>query len=483
MKRKTIAASLLLLMTAFALGLTGCASDSQTSGETELYFNGRQVTLTEDGAIDLDLLSVENGITVTASKGGSETITVNGTELEDSLFLDITAITRDETVEITITGGDSAGAYTVNLMPSAFGDYTTTGESQTAGDFYLSTYDEDVNYIFKLDNSGNLIFYKETGDNALDFRKVYNSDGEVRYTYLQYLENSFCGISGINPGCVVVMDEDYNVIDELYYQTSDGEERMIDPHGFIYLDDGHYILTSYEDVVVEDIPEDLMADGDSAYLAVLYVQEVQDGEVLWEFCSQDYEEFLYATTEVTWSESNEECYDYMHFNSMYIDNDDNLLISCRNINSILKVSRETGELLWILGGSEDQFGLTEDQLFSKQHSIIVTADGSYMIFNNANDQVSAGSAASSSIVRFTVDEDAMEVTSYEKYETGFYSNYMGAIRELDSEAGIYLWSVGGSYTGAIPDYSMVEYSETEGILFTFRFDEGYCRLYCANKCE
>ncbi len=173
----------------------------------------------------------------------------------------------------------------------------------------------------------------------------------------------------------------------------------------------------------------------------------------------------------------------MHFNTMYIDDDGFLLISCRNINSFFKVSREDGALLWILGGSEDEFGHTDDQLFSKQHSIIVTEDGSYMIFNNANDEVADGSAESSSVVRFHVDEDTMEVTEYEKYETGFFSNYMGAIRELDGAAGIYLWSVGGSYTGEIPEYSMVEYSEEDGILFTFRFDEGYCRLYCANKCE
>ncbi len=249
-----------LLLSALALALTGCASGG-AADETEIYFNGHSVTLTEDGAIDLDLLSVEDGITVTASRAGDETVTVNGAVLEDAVYLDITAITREETVEIEIDDGNSVSTYTVNLMPSTFGDYTTEGESQTAGDFYLSTYDEEVNYIFKLNNSGDLIFYKETGDNALDFRKVYNSDGEVRYTYLQYLENSFCGISGINPGCVVVMDEDYNVIDELYYQTTDGEESMVDPHGFIYLDDGHYILTAYEDVTVADIPAELSADG------------------------------------------------------------------------------------------------------------------------------------------------------------------------------------------------------------------------------
>ena len=426
---------------------------------------------------------MEDGITVSAVKEGEEEISVNGEEYTDPVTLDVSAITRDETIDIEITDDTGTVDYTINLMPSSFLDYTTEGESQTAGDYYLTTYDEEVNYIFKLDNQGNLIFYKETGENALDFRKQYNSEGEVRYTYLQYLENSFCGIGGINPGCVVIMDENYDVIEEVYYQTSDGEEIMIDPHGFIYIDDGHYILAAYEDIVVEEIPEELGAQDDSAYLAVLYIQEIQDGEVLWEFCSQDYEKFLSATTAVAWETSMEECSDYMHFNSMYIDNDANLLISCRNINSIIKVSRQTGELIWILGGSEDEFGLTEDQIFSRQHSIIVTDDGSYMLFNNANEEVEAGKTEVSSIIKLKVDEETMTVTEYSKTDTEFFSNYMGAIRELDSENGIYLYSAGGDYTGGIPEYSMIEYSETEGYLFTFRFNEGNRRLYCANKCE
>lgn len=472
-------------------GETGETEESAASGttaETVIFINGRELDLSTAGELDLELLSVENGITVTVEKEDDETVTVNGETVDDSVSLDITAITREETIGIEITDGDDTASYTVNVMPSTFLDYTTEGESLTSGDYYLSTYDESTNYIFKLDSSGNLIFYKNVGsDNALDFRKWYNGDGEVRYTYLQYLENSFAGISGINPGCVVVMDEDYNVIDELYYQTSDGEEAMVDPHGFIYIDDGHYILTSYDDIVVEDIPEELGATDNSAYLAVLYIEEIEDGEVIWEFCSMDYERFLYATTDVTWSASTDSCYDYMHFNSMYIDNDDNLLVSCRNINAIIKISRETGELVWILGGgSEDDFGLTEDQVFSKQHSIIVTSDGSYMIFNNANDEVSGGEAESSSIIRLKVDEETMEVTEYIKYETGFYSNYMGSIRELDGEDGIYLWAVGGNYSGLIPEYSLIEYTEVDGEMsaaFTFRFDDGNRRLYCANKFE
>ncbi|MCD8118719.1 MAG: arylsulfotransferase family protein [Lachnospiraceae bacterium] len=456
---------------------------SAADSATAIYINGTLLELEEEGELDLDLLSVENGITVTVAPCEDSEIQINGEATEGEIFLDVDSITREDTIEIEIADEDETRAYTVNLMPSTFGDFTTEGESATEGDYYLSTYDEDINYIFKLDSQGNLIFYKKTGENALDFRKQYNSDGEVRYTYLLYLENSFCGISGINPGCIVVMDETYEVIDEIYYQTPEGEERMIDPHGFIYIDDGHYILASYVDEVVEAVPDDLEAVDGSAYLAVLYMEEIQDGEILWEFCSADYPEFLSATTEVDWSESTSECYDYMHFNSMYIDNDENLLVSLRNCNSIIKLSRGDGSLVWILGGSEDEFGLTEDQIFSKQHSIIVTDDGSYMLFNNADDEVANGEAEVSSVIRLRVDEETMQVTEYEKTDTEFYSNYMGSIRELDSENGIYLYAVGGNWTGTVPEWSMIEYSTAGEKLFTFRFDEGSRLLYCANKCE
>ena len=476
---------LLVVVAMFCVFILGGCKTQTSDGqkEPEIYFNGKPLVLSDEGNIDLDLLSVENGITVSVESDDLHTVTVNGKIVDDGVFIDVYSITRDGVVEIEITDENGTEDYTVNLMPSTFKDYTTEGVSTTAGDYYMSTYDEQTNYIFKLNNSGELIFYKKTDDNALDFRKEYNSDGEVRYTYMPYLEATFCGISGINPGCVVVMDADYNVIDEIYYQKQDGSEMKIDPHGFIYIDDGHYILTGYEDDVVNDIPEELGASYNTAYLAVLYIQEIKDGEVVWEFCSKDYPEFLYATTDVTWASSNDACYDYVHFNSMYIDGDDNLLVSCRNINSILKISREDGSLMWTLGGKNDEFGLTDEQIFSKQHSIIVTEDGSYMLFNNANDEVASGDAEYSSIIRLKVDEQSKTVTEYTEYETGFFSNYMGAIRQIDADNSIYLWSVGGNYLGLVPEYSMIEYSETDGEIFKFRFNDGQRRLYCANKCE
>ena len=135
----------------------------------------------------------------------------------------------------------------------------------------------------------------------------------------------------------------------------------------------------------------------------------------------------------------------------------------------------------MLGGKKDNFGLTDEQEFSKQHSIILTEDGSYMLFNNNNDKVMLNKAEHSTVIRLKIDEENKCVTEFRQVESGYYSSYMGAIRELDAENRIYLWTVGGGTD--IPEYSVVEYSEETGAIFKFRFENGYRRIYCANKYE
>lgn len=487
--------------------LTGCTQETANTAKIEqaleegVYINGKAIELTESGSVDLPVLSVENGITVQVVAAEDETVYVNGEEASGYVDMDISSITREDVISLEIEKDGENTSYEINLMPSTFPDYTTEGESATDGDFYLSTYDLSTNYIFKLNNQGELIFYKEitktdedgneVNTNGLDFRKQYNSDGEVRYTYMPYLEESFADgdCSGINPGCVVVMDENYEVIDEIYYLDENGDEILIDPHGFIWIDDDHYIVAAYKQETVE-VPEEIGADNNLADLAVLYIEEVKDGEVLWEFCSADYEQFLYESNSVTWDESMDKCYDYVHFNSMNYDTDGNILVSCRHLDAILKISTEDGSLIWQLGGDYDDFGLTDDQLFSYQHSIILTEDGGYMLFDNADTANWAGEADTSSVIRLTVDEENMTVTDFMRYSVlDYFSNYMGAIRELDAENSVYLWSVGGNYSidsDTPPEWSMIEYTETDGDVsyhFCFRFDEGTRRLYCSNKCE
>ena len=56
--------------------------------------------------------------------------------------------------------------------------------------------------------------------------------------------------------------------------------------------------------------------------------------------------------------------DYIHMNSVFIDPKDNhLIVSLANGYTVLKIHRQTGEILWRLGGKLDEFSLTDNQRF------------------------------------------------------------------------------------------------------------------------
>ena len=48
-------------------------------------------------------------------------------------------------------------------------------------------------------------------------------------------------------------------------------------------------------------------------------------------------------------------YDYFHINSVNLDTDGNLLISGRRTSTVYKVDRQTGNVIWRLGGKESDF--------------------------------------------------------------------------------------------------------------------------------
>ena len=62
-------------------------------------------------------------------------------------------------------------------------------------------------------------------------------------------------------------------------------------------------------------------------------------------------------------------FDYLHANAIDVDFDGHYLLSQRSTSSILKINRQTGAIIWRLGGSLSDFTFPNDGGFSAQHSI------------------------------------------------------------------------------------------------------------------
>jgi hypothetical protein len=75
-------------------------------------------------------------------------------------------------------------------------------------------------------------------------------------------------------------------------------------------------------------------------------------------------------------------YDYVHANSVAVADDGNLLVSGREVWSVLKLDRMTGRILSRLGGKQSNYRVAGAARFAYQHDARQQADGTFTIFDN-----------------------------------------------------------------------------------------------------
>jgi len=76
-------------------------------------------------------------------------------------------------------------------------------------------------------------------------------------------------------------------------------------------------------------------------------------------------------------------WDYVHANSLALDTDGDFLMSARTTWSVYKIDRETGRIVWRLGGKRSTFRLGKGVRFAWQHDAQRRADGALTVFDNA----------------------------------------------------------------------------------------------------
>jgi hypothetical protein len=174
--------------------------------------------------------------------------------------------------------------------------FTVEGETDLSGNFYLSfPYTRD---LIMLDGKGNIIWSKHEDISAAsglgsfwDFKK-HEVDGEIYYSYHDETGTyDNYGLMGYSPGERVILDKDFQEIKRITFEASDIVEQgaPLDGHDFLMIDLDHYILSGYIKDTVYNIPG--YEDGTKVIFS--YLQEVKDGQVVWDFNSTDYPELLY----------------------------------------------------------------------------------------------------------------------------------------------------------------------------------------------
>lgn len=336
------------------------------------------------------------------------------------------------------------------------------------GDYYgdINSYNDDRQnksfFIYKMNSLGEILYYKIHSALIADFKKTI-VNGKIRYSYyIEDREEYKYENVGYVPTKLIVMDEKYKVIDivscKKYNNVPEG--FPLENHDSIILDDNHYIVSTYFGENVNNIDKKLIGNSTGSRVIAAIIQEIKDGEVLWQWNSTEHPELYNLSQEHNdYKNLQNKWADYIHFNSVTVDpKDNNLICSFRNIDSILKIERYTGNILWMLGGKGDQFGLKEKEKFSRQHYARLLSDGSITLFDNGNKN------KKSRILELKIDEVNKKLINYKEfYLNNHFSPACGSVDKIDEKKNVFMvgWGIGDF--SSLENATEVDYSSNKKI--------------------
>jgi hypothetical protein len=154
-----------------------------------------------------------------------------------------------------------------------------------------------------------------------------------------------------------------------------------------------------------------------------------------------------------------------HANAVdYLPDEDAYLLSFLYLNAIFKIDRQTGDVLWILGGNDSDFVLPDQstEFFDHQHQMHMI-DGSLLVFVNGTMPFGTSRAVEYSLNEQTFEAElnweykssppliSMALGDASRLESGnalvTYS-YSGQIHEVD-ESGEVVWKLSAAAGGAV----------------------------------
>lgn len=413
---------------------------------------------------------------------------INTNELYE---LKIDKLSQENWIQIAVSekGKNIYKNFGMVTIPGDLPILNMNGKSNDKGCYYFTA----KQYIIKMNQDGEIVYYKSTNNDSLqpyNFRQVRIQD-KIYYTYmLPYTEKEMQMRKLLKdtyyvPSKAIIMNEKYEVIDEIEETVANSntiESVPLDAHDFIMLGEKHYIVIGYYGERVNNIPDTLKHSAYGTNIISPLIQEIKNGKVIWQWKASDYPDLYevsvegndYNHEELMWA-------DYLHINSIVVDPvDSNLICSFRNADMIVKIDKSDGNILWILGGKQDQFGLSEEQKFSRQHTAFLTDEHTITIFDNGNKKSIMGYPIEESkgdysnevtrIIEIKLDEKDKKTISYEAYKIDSrFSPSMGSAQKIGDSTFVIGWGQQSKKT--MPLFTEVDFSSHEIIAEVYSYDE------------
>ncbi len=305
-----------------------------------------------------------------------------------------------------------------------------------------------------LDDRGELIWFFSTADEAetiTDFG-VQQYRGEPVLTWWEGASTEGHGF-----GHFGIRDSAYHMVASIQvangFTGGDIHEFRISPQDTALF--GVYNAVYWDLSAIGGPDDGIVLDG------IVQEIEIETGRVLFEWHSLDH--LSLEESYIDLPPDANDAYDFLHLNSIGVDQNSNLVISARHTWAVYNLDRVSGEVLWRLNGKQSTFAMGEGTAFAYQHDARVHDDGSLSIFDNRadtpnSDEISRG-------IVLDLDMNAMSATLANEFihPTNILSVSQGNMQLLPNGNSFIGW-------GSAPVFS--EFDAAGNLRFNGRFPRG-----------
>lgn len=277
------------------------------------------------------------------------------------------------------------------------------------GNIFTSNTSGNAYYVMIFNNDGTPYYYKKVNHYSTDF-KVQPNGKLSRYSY-------------DDDGFILIGN---NFETEDIFSAKNGYET--DEHEFVVTPNGTFLMICITSEI-RDLSSVVSGGSTNATLIGNVIQEQDaDHNVIFEWNSFDH----FNITDALGTNLTESRIDWVHMNSLAIDYDGNLLVSSRHLSECTKINMQTGEIIWRLGGNNNEFDfINEDIPISFQHAFypVEGKPGHYTIYDNGNNR-----GQFSRVVEYKITIDGQTKTAEKVWEfrtdPDFYAHRAGTAQRL-----------------------------------------------------
>src|SRR5215211_1027564 len=299
-----------------------------------------------------------------------------------------------------------------------------------------------------IDNSGEPVWFRplhNEDEDTMDF-KVQHYQGEPVITFWEGHH------TGYGQGEYVILDTSYREI----ARVRAGNGYLGDHHEFLISPQDTALITIYGKVDKMDLSSVGGQKDDRVLDGIAQEVDIESGEVIFEWHSLDHVEPEESHAKLP--KNPRMSFDYFHINSIDVDHDSNLLISARRTSTVYKVDRQSGEILWQLGGKKSSFEMDPRTRRSWQHDARRQPDGTITIFDNGGVHVDEQSRGL--VLELDMDQMSASVVREYTHPDKLLAATQGSVQVLPNDNIFIGW-------GSNPLFS--EFSTDGELLFDARF--------------